>query len=120
MRTLGEEEFYGNFSDFPFNDVAINVWFADPLFNAYQRGFVQGFPDGSFRPAGQLNLVQSLKILSISLGLASQNDEERARIWYDPYVTAGREAGLIQGKLVYNRNVSRGEFFSWLVRLLDR
>jgi hypothetical protein len=105
--------------DLPFNDVDTSSWYTSPLKIALYIGLVKGFPDGSFRPAEGLNLVQSLKIVSIGLGLASQDDEVISARWYDPYVTAGRQNGLVSGTLDNGRAVTRGEFFSWLVLLLD-
>ena len=117
-RTIGEEE--RATVVLPFNDINKRAWYAGPLRVAVGRGFVQGFPDGSFRPEAKLNVVQSLKLISIGLGLSEQEEEKRAVEWYDPYVSVGRQEGLISGTIDHGRSVTRGEFFSWLVKLLGK
>lgn len=115
VRTLGEDSTEG---DLPFSDVDPAAWYAGPLRAALNLAIIKGFPDGTFRPSQSLNLVQSLKIISIALGFADQSDESLAANWYDPYVTVGREAGLIHGSITPDRTVTRGEFFEWLALLL--
>lgn len=69
----------------------------------FERGFVSGYPDGSFKPTGLLTRAQASKILALNLGLnvtktfnhtfndIPQND------WAYPYVAALKEAGVIDG-----------------------
>ncbi|GLC90142.1 hypothetical protein LYSBPC_32690 [Lysinibacillus piscis] len=69
----------------------------------FERGFVSGYPDGSFKPTGLLTRAQASKILALNLGLdvtksfdyifldVPQND------WAYPYVAALKEAGIIDG-----------------------
>ena len=104
----------------PFPDVSIYSWYSQPLRSALFRGFIQGYSDNTFRPSQTLTLVQALKFISIALNLATQDQEakETTERWYDPYVSAGREAGLISGEINPNRDVSRGEFAAWLVKVL--
>lgn len=116
VRTLGEEE--SPEGSLPFSDIDPRAWYAGPLKTAFDLAIIKGFPDGTFRPGESLNLVQSLKIISIALGFADQSDESNAANWFDPYVTVGREAGLIHGSIVPGRTVTRGEFFEWLALLL--
>ena len=118
VRTLGTEASDG--VNLPFSDVDASAWYAAPLRAALELAIIKGFPDGTFRPGDSLNLVQSLKIISIALGLAFQTDEEGMVYWFDPYVAAGREHGLISGSIDRERSVTRGEFFGWLVKLLPQ
>lgn len=115
-RTIGEEERAG--VALPFSDISQRAWYSGPLRVAVARGFVKGFPDGSFRPENKLNVVQSLKLISIGLNLADQEEEKSSVEWYDPYVSVGKNEGLIGSRVKLDKDVTRGEFFSWLVRLL--
>ena len=101
-----------------FKDINPTSWYAGPLRTAVEKGFIKGFPDGTFRPAGTLNTVQSFKLISIGLGLSEQQEEETSVFWYDPYVSVGKNEGLITDSVDLAKPITRGEFFGWLVRLL--
>lgn len=102
----------------PFHDISHEEWYAPALRESFAAGLISGHPDGSFRPGEQLNLVQSLKIITISLGLALQEDQESTKNWFDAYIDAGKQNNLVDGDLVFDRKVTRGEFVEWLVKVL--
>lgn len=117
FRTRGDEDLPDVFV--PLADVTEETWYSPALRTLYAADIVSGYGDGFFRPSFKLNLAQALKLITIALGLAMEEDQENAERWYDPYITAAREAGLIEGDIDPGRLVTRGEMVEWLVIILE-
>ncbi len=72
-----------------FPDVLDNQWYTKFVVTAANRGIINGYPDGTFKPADQVNTAEFLKMLSLTFGLqlnmpyvytdVSSND------WFAPY-----------------------------------
>jgi hypothetical protein len=56
-----------------FKDIKPDFWGAEAIQTAYQKGFMSGYPDGTFRPNQQIPRVEVLVSLSSGLQLASSN-----------------------------------------------
>ncbi|QKS72389.1 S-layer homology domain-containing protein [Paenalkalicoccus suaedae] len=52
-----------------FSDVAANHWAFDPIQRLSDRGVIGGFPDGTFRPSGNITRAQAAAMLVRDLGL---------------------------------------------------
>ncbi len=59
-------------------------WYAPYVCTAKRYGIVSGYPDGYFRPANNVNLVESLKIVLETYGVEFESIENQE--WYAPYV----------------------------------
>jgi peptidoglycan/xylan/chitin deacetylase (PgdA/CDA1 family) len=53
----------------PFVDVAAGYWARDAIFHAWRTGFMSGYPDNRFQPAGSITRQEVLVSLSGGLGL---------------------------------------------------
>lgn len=99
-----------------FNDVH-EEWFAMYVCFAKEKGWVAGYPDGSFLPSQTVNRVESLKMISNAYGLTAlvgidsgfQNLDAQA--WYYPYVLAAEQFQLLTEKetIVPEQLMSRGQ-----------
>lgn len=85
-----------------FDDVG-EEWFARYVCYAKTQGIVQGYGDGYFRPAQQVNKVEALKMLAetqnwnlITASTASFGDTPLTE-WYSTYVETARKWNLIDG-----------------------
>ena len=58
-----------------FSDVSASFWAAQAIRSAQTKGFISGFPDGSFRPNAPMTRVQAIVALSNGLGLAGGRSE---------------------------------------------
>ncbi len=58
-----------------FPDVAADFWAAQAIRYAQSRGFISGFPDGSFRPNAPLTRVQAIVALVNGLALGNGRSE---------------------------------------------
>ena len=66
------------------SDVPADAWYAPHICTAKQAGFVQGYPDGTFRPAQIVSFAEAAKMVVVSLG----GEGLRGDPWYEPYVKA--------------------------------
>lgn len=88
----------------PYTDVGINDWFAKFVVQASKMGAVQGYPDGTFKPGQNVNLVEDLKMLILVNQIDLQNykvtsnpyADAFAQEWYAKYVQYAKEKNLIE------------------------
>jgi len=77
----------------PFSDVDNNAWYAPYLKKAYDEGWIDGYPDGTFKPAQEINKVEALKIVgevqnwNLPETITNQPfDDVYKTTWYSAYV----------------------------------
>ncbi|MFC5604812.1 S-layer homology domain-containing protein [Sporosarcina koreensis] len=86
-----------------FKDVGKESEHHDAIINLAERGIIQGFGDGTFRPGAELTRAQASKILALSLGLNTTNvknpgfKDVNEKQWHYGYVVALANAGYING-----------------------
>lgn len=87
-----------------FTDVTTK-WFAPYICYAKENKIADGYPDGSFKPASNINLAEALKI-SMGGNLQSQTGEA----WFAPYLRIAEEKNYL-GNIDQNlsHEISRGE-----------
>jgi hypothetical protein len=69
-----------------FTDVS-DEWFASYVCTAKDLGLVDGYPDGNFRPAQDINFVEASKIIAEAFDLALEANSG-SEDWFAPYVVA--------------------------------
>jgi len=79
-------------SDFKFQDVSKEQWFYSSIEQAVNKGYVDGFPDGSFKPHKKVTHAEFLKLICAALKLPI--DTELKKNWYTPYETALVNEGI--------------------------
>lgn len=87
-----------------FSDTDDSQWYAPYVRKAKHVGWIQGYPDGTFRPLDPIKKVEALKILGevqqwdiLALGEITEapfQDTYRFS-WYSPYVTFAKENNLL-------------------------
>ncbi|MGE7674915.1 S-layer homology domain-containing protein [Lysinibacillus sp. NPDC094403] len=86
-----------------FTDVKLISDYYEYVNELFERGFVSGYEDGSFKPTGLLTRAQASKILALNLGLDITKSfnhtfkDVPTTDWAYPYVAALKEAGIIDG-----------------------
>lgn len=92
-----------------FPDVA-NDWYAPYVCFAYSQGWVDGYPDGLFRPENTVNRVEALKMSINAMGLGSLIPESvtdplfedtDSAAWYGPYLYLSKVLYLIEEQAGY-------------------
>lgn len=93
-------------------------WFAPYVCKAKDLGIVKGYPDGLYRPAQEVNMVEALKIANEAFG-TSVRAAEAGEQWYVPYMESMHENNILS-KFSYfpERSAQRGELSYWVHQLL--
>ncbi len=85
-----------------FNDVDENAWYSPYLRKAKQEGWVQGYPDGSFKPEQSVNKVEGLKMIA-EIRDWQMNDAYDAPYtdvpkseWYAPFVAYAKSRNYLE------------------------
>jgi len=103
-----------------FTDTTDDAWYSKYLKKAKHEGWIQGYPDGTFRPTNPINKVEALKILGevqkwdrldfAEVPETAYKDTFRF-IWYSPYVHFAKEHGFLQKETDYlnpSEEITRG------------
>ncbi|GEM_PF-3320601 len=86
-----------------FADVKVSSDYFEYVNELFERGFVSGYKDGSFKPGGLLTRAEASKILALNLGLDVTKSfhhtfkDVPTNDWAYPYIAALKEAGIIDG-----------------------
>lgn len=103
-----------------FSDTSNSEWYAKYLCTGKERGVISGYPDGTFKPAQEINFAEAAKIISIAKNghWAGSSLNDASVEWYKIYVKflADNAAipATIQG-LAYN--ITRGEMVEMIYRI---
>lgn len=87
-----------------FSDVDESAWYAPYIRKAKNEGWIQGYPDGTFKPEQSINKVEALKMLGeiqqwdrLTLPEVPEAafDDTYRFIWYSPYLHFAKENNLL-------------------------
>lgn len=91
-----------------FDDVNIDDWFAKYVCLAKEKGVVNGYPDGSFKPAQPVNFAEAAKVIINALDLDTPT--EPGDEWYKPFVRAlENRNGIPHTVRSFPKLITRGE-----------
>ncbi len=98
-----------------FLDVA-DEWFAPYVCYAAEQGWVDGYPDGTFKPEQTANIAEILKMIfnvnEVPVEALAEGEE-----WYTPYVEVAQELTLIEEGQDLSASSSRGYSF-WVLAMI--
>lgn len=90
-------------------------WFAPYICAADELGFVDGYPDGDFKPGNDINFAEASKMITNILGMELVDDGD---MWFSPYVFALEDTDSIPADIRdFDQNVSRGEMAEMIWRI---
>jgi hypothetical protein len=83
-------------------DLSEDYKYLPEIQNLYEMGVINGYPDGTFRPEGDLNRAELLKIVMLSaqiepVGLLKDCFNDVKDEWFAEYVCMAKERGWVQG-----------------------
>ncbi len=109
-----------------FSDVGPDDWFYADVAKAVKAGYIEGYEDGSIKPAQDISRQEAAVALSRALGIAGREqgsqfiDGADIADWSLPYINALTERGYIEGysdgSFQAQRSISRAE----AVTMLDK
>lgn len=101
-----------------FTDVPDEQWFTPYICLAKAKKIINGYEDGSFQPAAEINLVEALKIIVNAFAL--EKGAEGAN-WYEVYVMAMGNSNYIPSTLAgLEQKITRGEMSEMIWRVLEQ
>ena len=85
-----------------FSDVSADKWYNNAVSTLCNMGVIGGYADGTFRPDAPISRAEFAKIavsFTQNTGSATYNyfTDVKPTDWFAPYVTAAKDAGLIEG-----------------------
>ena len=85
-----------------FSDVSVDKWYNNAVSTLCNMGVIGGYADGTFRPDAPISRAEFAKIavsFTQNTGSATYNyfTDVKTTDWFAPYVTAAKDAGLIEG-----------------------
>ncbi|MCR3957033.1 MAG: S-layer homology domain-containing protein [Gudongella sp.] len=98
-----------------FSDVNGDEWYAYNISKLTSLDLINGYPDGSFRPDGEITVAEFIKVAVESM---SHYPEAETGWWYEPYVSKAIELGIVETDEFedYNRPITRQEMTKIIVK----
>jgi len=94
---------------FPFADVKEEAWFRKEVEQAYRIGLVKGVSENAYNPSGNITVAEAIAF-AVRLNGAFPGDSHSEastdeKLWYQPYVDAAIEKGIIKDGQFADYNV---------------
>ncbi len=107
--------FQARFGEFP--DVDFEAWYASYFCYGMRIGVIEGYPDGTFGPANNVNFAEAAKIISHSFEIAAPGIAA-GESWYAPYVRDLERHNAIPLSInSFDQQITRGEMAEMIWRL---
>lgn len=101
-----------------FSDIESGAWYIPYLRVAVENGVIEGYPDGTFKPADNINLVEAAKILVNALNVS--NNPPKGSEWYSQFIEAMADNHYLPPSFGYfGQEVTRGEMAEMVWRILE-
>lgn len=91
-----------------FSDCKKTDWYYESVQYAKEKGWVNGFEDGTFKPNDTLTKAQAIVIVTRAAGIETP---EVAGEWYEGAVAVAKEKGLIYTDIFLDKPIAREEVF---------
>lgn len=105
-----------------FSDVPIGAWYEPSVCHAKGSGMIDGYPDGSFKPANLINYAEAAKIAANAYGLEVDenvgSDWGGQDVWFLPYSSALLKRHAVPPTVSrFAQHLTRGEMAELIYRL---
>lgn len=117
-------------ADTEFSDTTADAWYIQYIKKADKLGIVEGYPDGTFKPAKTINLVEALKVVQLAFNIDVSQititedpyTDAYASQWYAPYVQYAKDKNLIEtnaeNKIYPDQSMTRAKLVELIYRLM--
>ena len=122
---LTQEEINKNATGFI--DIAPDAKYANDVKKLVEYGIIAGYPDGTFKPEGEVTRAEMCKMINLTLGYidfdgAAGFPDVASTNWYYAYALAAQKVGYVEGyedgTFRGSNNITRQEVCAILNRLL--
>lgn len=87
-----------------FSDIANGAWYTSAVMDAASKSIVNGYPDGTFKPAETVNTVEFLKMITtafnIELNIPHTYTDVSGEEWFAPYAGAAQKYNMFPDRAV--------------------
>lgn len=105
-----------------FGDVAVSHWANGYINYAANTGYVNGYPDNTFRPGNNITYAEIIKILVMVNGDIPDASGYQGSVWSAPYIIKAIETGIMNGVLIpesnYGLTATREKVFEMIYNTL--
>lgn len=102
-----------------FPDVKKDYWGSKYICGAKDLGLTKGYPDGTFKPNNNINIVEASAVMARAFNLAVPATEPGTN-WYKPYVMSLQTSSAIPVTIdVPGRKITRSETGEMVLRLKE-
>jgi hypothetical protein len=99
-----------------FTDVTADQWYAKYICVAKENNVIQGYPDGTFKPAGDIIYAEAAKILVKTFGYTTE--PVTSEFWYEEFVRVLDAKNTAPDSIAaVDQLISRGEMAEMIYRL---
>ncbi len=101
-----------------FTDVNDQKWFSKYVCVAKEKGIINGYDDGSFKPGESINFVEAAKILVNTFDITAG---EKGDIWYHSFVLGLQDQNYIPPSVSsLDKKINRAEMAELIFRILEK
>ncbi|MDH3324735.1 MAG: S-layer homology domain-containing protein [Candidatus Peregrinibacteria bacterium] len=101
-----------------FLDFSGSEWFAPYICYAKEQGIINGYPDGTFKPANKINLAEASKIIVNTFKVAKGQSGSN---WYETYINGLKNKNYLPGTINNAAElVNRGEMAEMIWRVMEK
>lgn len=115
--------------DVIFSDVLKEAWFFKFVMAGHAQKIISGYADGKFKPANEINLAETLKMILTASGLQMPTnlledvyEDVKKDQWYAPYALYAKERNIIfaddYGELHPEQKMTRAAFAEIVYRVM--
>lgn len=100
------------------NDVPSSHWARNDILKGISKGYITGYPDGSFRPDDLITQEEFLAMMVRSMGFPINEKIIPASSWFAPYFDVAIKSGLYQYDFSrgWSDHITRGDVAQTVVR----
>ena len=86
-------------------------WAESAITNLSQKGYLNGYPDGTFAPEKNITRAEFTKLITLMFGNKTKvsYDDVSENDWFYPYVSGSGGYFIVSGDFFPNRNITRQE-----------
>lgn len=105
-------------SGIDFKDVKSGEWYIPYLRKAVESEIIAGYPDGTYKPAQEINFVEAAKIIVVADGGDFAGAGYAPEDWFHKYVAVLEQNNAIPTSInTFDQKITRGEMAEMIYRL---
>ena len=101
---------------FVFKDIKNSDYYFESISKMYDKGYVKGFEDGTFKPRDNITIAESLTMLFRIAGI-NTNEMEEQEYWYSNVIEKSIEMGIVNKEVDPLEKATRLDISKYIIKL---